>query len=121
MSLPLIRVAQLRDRFRGQTTAQALDPQHVKQVIPREPVRHAQEHAWTIEVPDRPAEASDDLVQLVGIDVVVPEDVLHDEANSLSVGGRVTTPAAAPARCGQGLYRKTHDPGSAPIRGRAPR
>ena len=62
--------------------AQDIDTQQVEQIIPGEPLQHALENALLIEMTDPFALSDDDLVQLVGIDIIVPEDVFHNATDA---------------------------------------
>lgn len=67
---------------------QPVRSQQVQHVVPGQPLQHAQQHAFRVEVPDLAARTDDDFVQLVRVDVVIPDDMSHDVADAVPVACR---------------------------------
>ena len=85
ISFPDIRSSDLRDRLRGQALAKHIGPQEVQQVVPGQPFQHALKDTHSVEMAHLFAQAKNDLVELVRIDVVIPDDMFHEAAYLLSL------------------------------------
>ncbi len=76
------------DQFRRQAGAQCFHAQQVQQIIPRKPLQHSGQHAFRVEMADSVAFPGHNFIELVGIYIIIPHDMLHEAANGFLIRRR---------------------------------
>ena len=78
-------MADSRDQEGRKPGAQPVCTQQVQNIVPGQALQHAQQHALGVKMTDGAACSDRHLVEIVRIDIVVPDDVSHDGADRFLV------------------------------------